>query len=137
MCAREFPKHVYELNLLLNTISPEKIIFEKPNYTTKTLASGYKVLEAIGVQKYVFQLRNIPYVDVSPTSVKKHITGSGTANKSAIKKAILERNVISEEVIIDQIKSNKDFKYTKDLQDHLWDAIAIGYYYLESQEVVV
>ncbi len=75
---------------LLNQVI-DKIIFEKPFYTTNTLPNGYKVIETIGILKLGCSSFGIPYYNMSPASVKKRFTGNGKASKDDIKAEVVKR----------------------------------------------
>ena len=134
MTAENFYTHFVEFSNLLDVIIPDVVIFEKPVYDSKSLASGYKVIETMGVQKCLLQKKNINYFEVSPTEVKYQIAGTGKANKEDVKNSIIAKNLYTESKIIEDIKQNSQFNYKKELQYHLWDAIAIGFTYLKKHE---
>lgn len=69
----------------------DRILFEKPFYTSATLPRGYHVIESIGVMRLACQRFSKPYEDVSPNTAKKRFTGSGKATKEDIHQAVITR----------------------------------------------
>jgi len=129
LSAKSFVKHFNQFEDLVIDTNPESIILEKPFYSTKTLSAGYKVIETIGLQKYVAELHKIPVVEYSALETKKY-TGNAKNNKKAVMQYCLEKNLITQKEVIDSIKQNKDFTYKPELEYHIYDAIILGYYHL-------
>ncbi|MDH5719075.1 MAG: crossover junction endodeoxyribonuclease RuvC [Spirochaetia bacterium] len=54
----------------------------------KNLTTGVKLLQARGVIILTLHKKNIPLIEISPTSMKKMITGYGAADKRQMQKMI-------------------------------------------------
>lgn len=80
-----------EYSSFLTDKNVECIVFEKPFYTGATIAKSYTVLETMGILKLVAEGLEIPWNELSPSTVKKTFTGSGVANKDAIKAAVRDK----------------------------------------------
>jgi Holliday junction resolvasome RuvABC endonuclease subunit len=101
---------LYNLKLDYNTAI---VSVEKPFFTPMTLPNNIRTLEVIGLIKYACFtcVREDNLVMVSPSNVKKQMTGKGNANKKAVIDAV-----------------NAKYSLTKDVSiSHIADAIAIGY----------
>jgi len=85
--------------------------FEKPFFTSQTLNRNIKTLEVIGIQKLVCEQEFLPYYEVSPKSVKKHMTGNGNAKKDAVIESV--NNMFNLQI--------------NDKNSHMADAVAIAY----------
>ncbi len=59
-------------------------------FIRKSISTGAKLLEARGVILLILAKYNIPVYSVSPTSMKKMLTGYGLANKQQIQKIIMK-----------------------------------------------
>ncbi len=68
-----------------NTLSLDLIICEQPYYH-KNVHSALVLAEQIGVIKLFCQINNINFLQISPSKVKKLISGKGNAPKEIIKK---------------------------------------------------
>lgn len=62
-------------------------VIEEPAFT-KFHQNANPVLQAMGVIKLAIELQKIPQVVVSPSTVKKTVTGKGTADKNDVIRAV-------------------------------------------------
>ncbi|MDH4127835.1 MAG: crossover junction endodeoxyribonuclease RuvC [Spirochaetota bacterium] len=68
----------------------------------KNLTTGIQLIQARGVVLLCMAKNNIPYISVSPTSLKKMITGSGRGEKKQIE------NIVSKLLKINEIPGPDD-----------------------------
>jgi Holliday junction resolvasome RuvABC endonuclease subunit len=101
---------VSEVSFFLANMSPDLVVIEGPSYGSVSSAI-FELGELCGVlQKYFFD-HNIPYIIPSPSEAKKVAAGSGNADKSAIKKAVVQL-----------------YNLPDNLKEHEYDAYSLVYY---------
>ena len=66
----------------ISSCAVEEVFFRK------NLTTGVKLLQARGVLMLALHKKKIPLVEISPTSMKKMITGYGAADKKQMQKMI-------------------------------------------------
>lgn len=100
-----------ELNVILSEY-PISFCAIESVFFRKNLTTGVQLIQARGVILLNMEKQNIPYVPVTPTSLKKLITGSGQADKKQM------------EMIIGKILSVR----TKQWPDDASDGLALAIY---------
>ncbi len=79
----------HQLNELMNKIKIKYCAVEEI-FLRKNLTTGIKLAQVKGVILLVLAQRNISVTSVSPTSVKKMLTGNGAANKKQMQNMIVK-----------------------------------------------
>lgn len=79
-----------QVELSLSTCFPNFCVIEAYAFT-RNVDSFIRLVEVGTVIKQVLFRRDIPWVEVSPTSLKKWTTGSGAADKDRMAVAVAER----------------------------------------------
>ncbi len=74
---------------LITVYKPEKVVIENYAFGARGRAI-FNLGELGGLIRMVLYETNIPYDEISPTTVKKKMTGSGKADKPAMIKAVNE-----------------------------------------------
>jgi crossover junction endodeoxyribonuclease RuvC len=88
----------------------EVIGIEKPFFSPMTLANNIRTLEIIGLMKYILYCNGYEHIHMlSPSTIKKTVTGNGRAKKPEIIKSV-------EELFSIDLKDNS----------HIADAIGVG-----------
>ncbi len=77
----------HELDLITNQFELDYVSCEKPYYH-KNARSAFMLYEQLGVIKLFCQKKNINLVTLSPSTIKKLISGSGNASKNKISQLI-------------------------------------------------
>lgn len=62
----------------------DMISIEKPFFSSKTYANNIRTLEVIGIIKFLANKFNIEFIEYSPATIKKKVTGNGRADKQDI-----------------------------------------------------
>ena len=77
---------------LTNTITGQKIrsCALEEVFIRKSISTGVRLLEARGVILLVLARHQIPVHSVSPTSMKRMVTGSGSASKQQIQRVVMK-----------------------------------------------
>lgn len=79
--------YIYDtINELVDEYKPEYAAIE--GYAYGGIGRTFSMAEAGGVFRLALAQKNIPTVEIPPTTLKKYITGKGNADKSLIKKTI-------------------------------------------------
>lgn len=85
--ARETAQRLVELAWsyrdLLKKTSPELVAFEKL-FFAKNVKTGMDVAQARGVLLLITAEAGIPFLELSPSEIKLHIAGNGSADKQAV-----------------------------------------------------
>lgn len=76
-----------EIKAVIRDFKPDIIAIERLFFATNA-KSAIAVSEATGVIKLAASSKKVPIAEYTPMEIKKEITGSGRADKRAVKKAI-------------------------------------------------
>lgn len=80
------------LNVLADNGTPELVVIEGYGFSSMQSKAGVVLQVEIGtVMRYFLQQRNIPYIEVPPTNLKKFILGKGVGKKDLIMKEVYKR----------------------------------------------
>lgn len=117
----EHPQRLLELynniNVIIDKFSPKSDIVlaaVEEVFFRKNLTTGVKLLQARGVLLLSLAQHNIPVAEITPTEMKKMISGSGTSSKQIIKK------IVTRLLALELNKENKS------IPDDAYDALAIA-----------
>lgn len=120
--------------------SPDIVAIEGPKHV-RGFKSHQKQIELIGCIKRLLVSKNIPFVEIEPSSMKRIVVGNGRASKEEVAIALSERFGIPFEKIVrvDYYKSGKKVgqirSYTLDGSDALGLAVAFPKYYAEFKKL--
>jgi hypothetical protein len=105
----------------LNLIDPTDIVFIE-DYALGAKGKVFNIAENTGILKYLLHLKQIRYITVPPTVIKKFFNGKGNANKEKMYETFL----LKTEVDLMKLFAIKG-KLTNPLTD-IVDSYAIGLY---------
>lgn len=88
------------------------------------MATGYEIIEVIGVEKLVLEQKQIEILEFPATTVKKN-TGNGKNSKEQVKAFCMEFLNLEENFV--RVMAGVGKKG----ENHVWDAIALGLLALE------
>ena len=112
----------WTLDWWIDKHKPKVIIYERPfvrgDAATRTLWGFAGIVESFGIETY----------DVAVSSIKKHATGKGTAEKEDMVKAA--ERIIKEQMFTYNLKRDEDY----DLTDHEADAICLFDYFIKNRD---
>ncbi|PLS68336.1 MAG: hypothetical protein CV045_08420 [Cyanobacteria bacterium M5B4] len=69
--ASSLSHHYYQFNSIIEEYNPDVVAFEKPFFSPSTMATGYEIIEVIGVEKLVLEQKQIEILEFPATTVKK------------------------------------------------------------------
>ena len=99
ICGKEYGgDRLYNLGIsILNTVLKYKIKYTDIIVIMEDYAFGANsrsvtgIAEIEGVLRFLFKIKNIDYIHISPTSLKKYITGSGASKKDMMVMFVLKK----------------------------------------------
>lgn len=106
-----------EIERLLRTNTPTHIVREKA--FSRFAQTTMTINKVVGVSDLVaYQVTELPVHEIAVTSVKKHVTGNGKADKAEVARAVIKR-----------LRIDKPHYFANDDES---DAVAVGLaYYIE------
>lgn len=82
--SKEYYIKLYEkLNKIIKEYNPDKAGVEKI-FFQKNRKTAISVAQASGVIELTLALNNIPYIEISPNTIKSTVTGTGSADKKQV-----------------------------------------------------
>lgn len=78
-------KEIYDdLHVILEKFKPD-IVYAEQLFFSKNVTTAMTISEVRGVIKLCVQLKEVPYFEINPRSLKKRMTGVGNAKKNQIR----------------------------------------------------
>lgn len=123
-----------EVETLIKMFNPERIVTEKPAHMRN--AEIARMLSGLHTLIIMASIRHsIPYSIINPKNMKKHITGSGNADKSIVCKYLIEKYNYDEDMLCKKTYyKNKEGIKKIDYDES--DAVGNAIYYLEVGYVI-
>ena len=124
------------INELITEKRPTVVAIEAPNHT-RGFGSSKVQVEMIGCIKRILVSKNIPYIEIQASSLKRIVAGNGYASKEEVGRVLSEKFKIPYEELVTVLyykqgkKAGKIKGYITDGSDALGLALSFPYYIKE------